>query len=148
MEISKIQAASGICLTDQCHIWRSKFIDKASKCETELKRLSANQQDAKLHFKGMAEKILAKNEAGKTKADKNEFLIRLLEELIPLIELRAEIAHSQLLSVSATSAELAMFQNANCMHTHFDKLTVLSAEQRKRAYDRLSSIAGQLAQIK
>lgn len=147
MEMSKIIAANGTDDAGQWHIWRSKFFDKAAKCEGELKRLSGSAADAKLHFKAMAEKILSTNKAGKTKLEKNEALIKMLEELIPLIELRAELAHSHFVCATDLDAGLAMFKNANSSHIHFDRLTVLSGEQRKKAYDRLASIAGQLAKV-
>jgi hypothetical protein len=147
MEITKIKPADDLDHTSQWHIWRSKYFDKCAKCECELKRLSASSVDAKMHFKAMAEKILSSNKAGKTKLEKNESLIKLLEELIPLIDLRAELAHSHFVCTTGFTDGVAMLQNANFTHIHFDKLTVLSAEQRKRAYDRLASIAGQLAKL-
>ena len=132
---------------DLLHIWRSKFLDKSAKCERDLKRLTLSSTDAKLPYKALAEKVLATQQAGKTKAEKNESLIKLLQELLPIIELRAELAHSQLVNTSFADADFAMFQNANCSHPHFDKITVLSSEQRKKVYGRLAWIAGQLATI-
>jgi hypothetical protein len=147
MEMSKIIPANGLDDAGQWHIWRSKYFDKAAKCEGELKRLSGSPTDAKMHFKAMAEKILSTNKSGKTKSEKNETLIKLLDELIPLIELRAELAHSHFVRATGQESGLAMLKNANFSHVHFDKLTVLSSDQRRKAYDRLASIAGQLAQI-
>jgi hypothetical protein len=147
MEMSKIVSAAAIDDAGQWHIWRSKYFDKAAKCEGELKRLSGSPADAKMHFKAMAEKILSTQNAGKTKSDKNETLIRLLDELIPLIELRAELAHSYFVCATGQESGIAMLKNANFSHIHFDKLTVLTNDKRKKAYDRLASIAGQLAKI-
>lgn len=147
MEMSKIIPVSSLDDTGQWHIWRSKFFDKAAKCESELRRLSDSPADAKMHFKAMAEKILSTSRAAKTKPEKNEVLIKLLEELIPLIELRAELAHSHFVCATGLETGVAMLKNANFSHIHYDKLTVLTGEQRKKAYDRLASIAGQLAKF-
>lgn len=147
MEMSKIVPSSSSDDANQWHIWRSKFFDKSSKCEGELRRLSGSSADAKMHFKAMAEKILSTDRSGKTKSEINEVLIKLLEELIPLIELRAELAHSHFVCTTGHDAGVAMLKNANFSHIHYDKLTVLTGEQRKKTYDRLASIAGQLAKI-
>lgn len=147
MEMSKIIPASSLDDAGQWHIWRSKFFDKAAKCEGELRRVSGSPADAKMHFKAMAEKILSTNRAAKSKPDKNEVLIKLLEELIPLIELRAELAHSHFVCATGLETGVAMLKNANFSHVHYDKLTVLTGEQRKKAYDRLASITGQLAKF-
>lgn len=147
MEMSKIIPTSSLDDTGQWHIWRSKFFDKAAKCEGELRRLCRSPADGRMHFKAMAEKILSTNRAGKTKLEKNEALIKLLEELIPLIELRAELAHSHFVCATGFETGVAMFKNANFSHVHYDKLTVLTGDQRKKTYDRLASIAGQLAKF-
>ena len=147
MEMTRIVAATSMDETAQLHVWRSKFFDKAAKCEAELKRLSASSADAKLHFKVMAEKLLNSSKNNKLKAAKDEALIRLIEELVPLIELRAELAHSHFIKTANQDHGLAMLKNANFSHMYFDRITVLSAEQRKRAYDRLASIAGELAKL-
>ena len=147
MEMTKIYAATAMDETAQLHVWRSKFFDKSAKCEAELKRLSASPADAKLHFKVMAEKLLTTSKNNKLKVAKDEALIRLIEELVPLIELRAELAHSHFINSANQDHGLAMLKNANFFHVHFDRITVLSAEQRKKAYDRLASIAGQLAKL-
>jgi hypothetical protein len=141
MEMSKIVAGSAMEELGQLHVWRSKFFDKAAKCERELRRISLSPATDKTHFKVMAEKILTANKA------KDKILTKLIEELIPLIELRAELAHSDFFGFVVTDTRHAMFQNACFSHTHFEKLTVLSDDQRKKAYDRLASIAGQLAKI-
>ena len=80
----------------QLHIWRSKFFDKAAKCERELRRLSLSPATDKTHFKVMAEKILT------TKSAKEKILVNLVEELIPLIDLRAELAHSHFVGFTNT----------------------------------------------
>ena len=131
---------------DAMHIWRSKFIDKASKCEAEIRRIAVSDSDKKLPFKALAEKILAeraKTESGK----KSEPLVKLLEELIPLIELRAELAHSQIVNEKHNANGFLFLRNAQSSHKHFDKIVSLTAEHRKIAYDRLSSIAGQMAKL-
>jgi transketolase len=147
MEPSKSLSGNGSEELNQLHIWRSKFLDKTAKIEGELKRLARSSTDAKLQFKALAEKLLATQNAGKTKAEKNDHLIKLLQELLPIIELRAELAHSQLINAGNADSGLAMFKNANCIHPHFDRITVISSDQRKKAYDRLAWIAGQLASI-
>jgi hypothetical protein len=141
MEMSKIVAGNAIDELGHLHIWRSKFFDKAAKCERELRRLSLAPPNDKTHFKVMAEKILTANKA------KNKTLSSLVEELIPLIDLRAELAHSHFVGFANTDTRHAMFQNACFSHIHFEKVTVLSDEQRKKAYDRMASIAGQLAKV-
>jgi transketolase len=146
METS-IAAATGLSKLDQEHLWRSKFIDKSAKCEAELRRLSQSVSDSKMHFKAMTEKVIASQKDSKTKHLKSDTLLKLLEELIPLIELRAELAHSHFLDSVSSDAGYAILKNANFSHIHFDKLTVISSDQRKKSYDRLSSITGQLATL-
>ena len=142
MEMVKIVQPEIVDQTGLLHIWRSKFFDKASKCERELRRILALPANDKTHFKMMAEKLLTSK-----KPDKNTPLAKLVEELIPLIELRAELAHSHFVGFGRDQATVAFFENACFTHVHFKKLTVLSEDQRKKAYDRLSSIAGQLAKV-
>ena len=132
--------------TDAMHLWRSKFIDKASKCEGEIRRIASKPADKKMPFKALAEKILAERimlEAGK----KSEPLVKLLEELLPLIDLRAELAHSQIVSESRGATGYLFLRNAQSSHKHFEKIVSLTLDHRKVAYDRMSSIAGQIAKL-
>jgi hypothetical protein len=140
MEMTKIILPNVADELVQMHLWRSKFFDKASRCERELRRLLALPANDKSHFKVMAEKLIATK-----KDEKKSALPRLVDELIPLIELRAELAHSHFVGFSGTESTDAMFENASFSHIHFSKYTVLTNEQRNQAYGRLSWIAGQLA---
>ncbi|MBK8373876.1 hypothetical protein [Sphingorhabdus sp.] len=131
---------------DAMHIWRSKFVDKASKCETEIRRIAVAVGDKKMPFKALAEKILAdrrKIESGK----KSEPIVKLLEELVPLIELRAELVHSQIVNEKHSKNGFLFLSNAQGSHAHFDRIVSLTAEQRKIAYDRIATIAGQMAKL-
>lgn len=142
MEMVKITSPDFSADQDKIHIWRSKFFDKTSKCERELRRLLALPSNDKSHFKVMAEKVIAAN-----MGEKKTSLTKLVEELIPLIELRAELAHSHFVGLNEGETSDAMFDNACFTHKHFKRLAVLSHDQRKNAFDRLSWIAGQLATI-
>jgi hypothetical protein len=108
------------------HIWRSKFLDKASKCETEIRRIAATPNEKKMPFKALAEKILADRSKTET-AKKNEPILKLLEEL--------------------NTNGFLFLRNAQSSHKHFEKIVSLTAEHRKIAYDRLSAIAGQIAKL-
>lgn len=131
---------------DVMHIWRSKFIDKASKCETEIRRIAVTATEKKMPFKALAEKILADRSKMET-AKKSEPIVKLLDELIPLIELRAELAHSQIVHEKHNTNGFLFLRNAQSSHKHFEKIVSLTAEHRKIAYDRLSAIAGQIAKL-
>ena len=125
MEMTKITAANSADEEERIHIWRSKFFDKASKCERELRRILDLPND--------------------DKNKKKSPLTKLVNELIPLIELRAELAHSHFVGFGAGSENSALFDNACLTHPHFRKLMAISEEQRVKTYQRLSWIAGQLA---
>ncbi len=140
MEMTKIILPNVADELVQMHLWRSKFFDKASRCERELRRLLALPANDKSHFKVMAERLMATK-----KDDKKCALYKLVDELIPLIELRAELAHSHFVCFSGTESTDAMFENASFSHIHFSKFTVITNERRKHTYDRVCWIAGQLA---
>lgn len=140
MEMTKITAANAADEDERIHIWRSKFFDKASKCERELRRILNLPNNDKSHFKTIAEKILTDD-----KNKKKSPLTKLINELIPLIELRAELAHSHFVGFGAGNENSALFDNACLTHPHFRKLMAISEEQRVKTYQRLSWIAGQLA---
>ena len=143
---SAIEAGSGLSKEDEAHIWRSKFINKSAKCEAELRRLLKMAPTSRLHFKVMAENLLSSQKDANAKNSKGNNLKNLLEELIPLIELRAELAHSIFIDGQHQDGSI-LLKNANFAHAHFDKLTFISADMRKKTYDRLSWIVGQLASI-
>lgn len=142
MEMTKITAGTAGDEVERIHIWRSKFFDKASKCERELRRILELPNNDKSHFKTMAEKILTEE-----KNKKKSPLTNLVDELIPLIELRAELAHSHFVGLDAGNNNDALFDNACLTHVHFRKLMAISAEQRANTYSRLSWIAGQLTTV-
>jgi hypothetical protein len=124
------------------HLWRSKFIDKCAKCEREIRRLSNVSNDGRAFLKAMTEKLLMDSTD-----DENQALTKHLTQLLPLVDLRGEIAHSELLRVEADTQNAAVFQNANFSHAQFEKHLVISAEQRRSALQIAGSVAGQLAKI-
>jgi hypothetical protein len=148
MEMFKINAAHPVDLHGQVHIWRSKFIDKCAKCEAQLRRLAQLDNSKKIHFKTLADELLSNAKKGKNTAQKSSQISDWISELLPLIDLRAELAHSHLLVEDQNSiGGTAAFQNANFTHTHFQRIILISADQRKHAYDRLAWITGQLTHL-
>jgi hypothetical protein len=144
-EISKPEPRKLDALSEW-HLRKSKFLCKAAKCEAELRRLAATPADSKLHFKALAEKLRATKPAAK-QAPSNTPSDKILEELLPLIDLRSELAHSYIYANHGLDPDKILIKNAQDRHLHFEKVTLLSAEEFKNAYDRLSWIVGQLAKI-
>ena len=141
MEMTKITAANAADEEERVHIWRSKFFDKASKCERELRRILDLPNNDKSHFKTMAEKILNDD-----KNKKKSPLTKLVNELIPLIELRAELAHSHFVGFGAGSENSALFDNACLIAPAFQKADGdLRRAEKSRPTGSPSWIAGQLA---
>jgi hypothetical protein len=143
--ILKLEART-IDAVSEWHLRKSKYLCKAAKCEAELRRLAATPADAKLHFKALAEKFRTTNGTAK-KVALNAQSDKLLEELLPLIDLRSELAHSCFHANVGLDPDNILIKNAQDQSIHFEKVTLLSADAFKKAYDRLSWIAGQLAKI-
>lgn len=133
---------------DYAHIWRSKFIDMSAKCEGQLRRILEISANSPAQYRQMAKAVLkeVEDKAKPTKQDKQ--LAKICAELLPLIDLRAEIAHSQLSHFTSDNEHYSGWANAKQSHSHFSKMTLLTKEQQDSAYVKLASIANQLSQLK
>ena len=92
-DIKELCSSIGLSPKDECHIWRSKFFDQSARCEARLRRIFM----AKRPIDAVPHQFKATAVAVKQKIDGqvcDEKLIVIIDELLPLIELRAYLAHS------------------------------------------------------
>ncbi len=132
---------------DDAHIWRSKFIDQASKCERELRLIyTKTHTSAKPPaLKTMAEAFCAESQLTE---EKNKKIANLCLSLLPLIELRAHVAHSKIGVAMIDDQQVITLANASNQTAHGQLLLILSEDEQKSAQIRIASIANQLSQFR
>ncbi len=132
---------------DKAHIWRSKFIDQASKCETELRWIYAKTHPAAKvpAFKTMAETFCS---ATFLTDGQNKRLAKLCQSVLPLIELRANVAHSEIGIAMIDDQQMITLANANGRFAKGRLLLALSDEEQKSAQKEMASVANQLSQFR
>jgi hypothetical protein len=132
---------------DRAHIWRSKFIDQASKCEGELRLLYARTHpSAKApSFKTMAETLYSATTLTDTQ---NKRLSKLCEALLPLIALRASVCHSELGIAVIDDQQFITLANANGHLSHGRLFLALCEEEQKAAQKEMANLANQLRQFR
>ena len=128
---------------DDAHIWRSKYFDQSARCETRLRRILSilKPSEAIPHqFKSVAIAVRQSSEKGSL-SDK---LISTVDELLPLIELRAYLAHSALRLITIDGDHLVAFAHAGGDQEYGQKVMLLTTEQRNHALKKLTTIADRL----
>ena len=128
---------------DEAHIWRSKFFDQSARCEARLRRVLARvrpRESIPHQIKAVA--IAAKQAA--ESGPNHDKLIATVNELIPLIELRAYLAHSAMRLIALDGDHLVAFAHAGGDQEFGQKVILLNTEQRLHALRRLTYLAGRL----
>jgi hypothetical protein len=128
---------------DAAHIWRSKFFDQSARCEARLRRVVAKVRPGEPvphQFKAVA---LAAKQAAETGPNRDK-LIAAVDELLPLIELRAYLAHSAMRLIALEGDHLVAFAHAGGDQEFGQKVMLLNTEQRLHALRRLTNLAGRL----
>jgi hypothetical protein len=132
---------------DDAHIWRSKYFDQSARCEARLRKIIElrHPRDAVPHqFKAVA---LAAKQIG-LEEPRDEKLILAVEELIPLIELRAQLAHSVLRLMTIDGNQFVTFANAGGDQEFGQKVVMLTLEQRTNALKKLANISERLKRVR
>ena len=146
-DMSPISAATQKTALDKAHIWRSKFIDQASKCEGDLRLIyAATHPDAKIpSFKAMAETLSATTSLNDAQ---NKRLAKLCKALLPLIDLRANVAHSEIGIATIDDEPMITLANANGRLNQGKLYLALSDEERTASHKEMSTLANQLNQFR
>lgn len=74
----------------------------------------------------------------------NDKLIAIVDELVPLIELRAYLAHSPMRLMARDGDDLVAFAHAGGDQEYGQKVMLLTTEQRAHALKRLTNLADRL----
>lgn len=128
---------------DEAHIWRSKYFDQAARCETRLRRILSilRPSEAIPHqFKAVAIAVKQSSE----NCSVGDKIIATVDELLPLIELRAYLAHSALRLMTIDGDHLVAFAHAGGDQEYGQKVMLLTTEQRIHSLKRLTTIADRL----
>ena len=128
---------------DDAHIWRSKYFDQSARCEARLRRIltEIRPSDAVPHqFKAVAIAVKHATEAN----SKDDKLIAVVDELLPLIELRAYLAHSAMRLMALDGDHLVAFAHAGGDQEYGQKVMLLTTEQRTHALKKLTNLAERL----
>ena len=133
-------AEPAISAIDQVHIWRSKFLDYSARCETRLRVLHTNNSQKSeifLQIKALAASVKSEGK-GCLK------LTSAIDELMPLIELRAELAHSVVTLLNFNSQQTAVFVNADNKSRYGRHALILGVDEREAALKKIKNIAERL----
>ena len=128
---------------DDAHIWRSKYFDQSARCETRLRRilfLLRPTEPVPHQFKAVAIAVKQAADNGSIA----EKLVAAVEDLLPLIELRAYLAHSAMRLMTIDGDDLVAFAHAGGDQEFGQKVMLLTTEQRAHALRKLTSIAEKL----
>jgi hypothetical protein len=128
---------------DDAHIWRSKYFDQSARCEARLRRLLVSIRPSEPiphQFRAVA--IAAKQLA---QADPDgDKLVATIEELLPLIELRAYLAHSAMRLMALNGDHLVAFAHAGSDQEFGQKVMLLNTRQRNSALKKLTNLTSRL----
>jgi len=132
--------------SDTAHIWRSKLIDKFAQCERELRLIYGAETSVYVPLKQLAITISKRIASASHPAKQNVKLDGLITQLLPLIELRGEIAHAQLMEPDGLEARDVLLAPVVGHSQYYSKIIYITSEQRREAYSTISRIANQLQQ--
>lgn len=130
-------SASSINGIDQIHIWRSKFLDYSARIETRLRLLHnfrSPKSDNFLQFKSLATTVKAENSSCLKLAET-------IDELMPLIELRAELAHSVVTLLNFNAQQTAVFVNADNKFRFGRRALMLAVDEREQALKKIKNMS-------
>ena len=128
---------------DDAHIWRSKYFDQSARCEGRLRRILASErptENVPHQFRAVA---IALKQTAEGRPTENK-LIAIIDDLLPLIELRAYLAHSAMRLMALDGDHLVAFAHAGGDQEFGQKVMLLTTEQRAHALKKLTNIAERL----
>jgi hypothetical protein len=138
--VGNFEPAASVSAIDQVHIWRSKFLDYSARCETRLRllhHLQSPSNEAFLQIKSLALAV----KAAKQNSTK---LAEAIDELLPLIELRAELAHSAVTLLNVNTQQTAVFVNAANKAPFGRNALMLDQDDRDNALKKIKKVAEHL----
>ena len=138
--VGNIAAAATVSSIDQIHIWRSKFLDYSARCETRLRLLHHLQSpkcETFLQIKALATTV-------KAGCQNCTNLAEAIDELLPLIELRAGLAHSVVALLNVNAQQTAVFVNADNKARYGRNALMLDINERDNALTKIKNIADRL----
>jgi hypothetical protein len=128
---------------DDAHIWRSKFFDQSARCETRLRQIlvTIRPSDPVPHqFRAVA--IAAKQSA--EIGHMEDKIIDIVDDLLPLIELRACLAHSAMRLITINKDNIVAFTLIGGDQEFGQKVMLLNSNQRSQALSALTKLAGRM----
>lgn len=142
-----LTAGAGENPKDTAHIWRSRYFDQSARCEARLRKiieLKRPRDQVPHQFKAVA---LAVKQIGLEDTN-DEKLAVVVDELLPLIELRAQLAHSVMRLMTIDGNQYVTFANADGDQEYGQKVVMLTIDQRNNALKKLSNISERLKRIR
>ena len=128
---------------DESHIWRSKFFDQSARCEARIRRVfMAKRPSDPIPHQFRAVSIALKQTNDGNACD--EKLIAIIDELLPLIELRAYLAHSAMRLMALDGDHLVAFAHAGGDQEYGQKVMMLTTVQRGHALKKMTTLADRL----
>jgi hypothetical protein len=128
---------------DNSHIWRSKFFDQSARCEARLRLiLAATRPSDPIPHQFRAVAIAAKQSAEIGHAENK--IVAIVDELLPLIELRACLAHSAMRFLAVNGDYIVAFTLIGGDQEFGQKVMLLNSAQRAHALSKLTSLAGRM----
>ena len=141
--IQELGASSGTTPKDECHIWRSKFFDQSARCEARLRRVFMAHRPTDMvphQFKALS---IAVKQCSDDK-ESTEKLIAIIDEILPLIELRAYLAHSAMRLMALNGDHVIAFAHAGGDQEYGQKVMMLTTAQRTSALKKVTSLSNRL----
>ena len=132
---------------DKSHIWRSKYFDQSARCEARLRRIlevNGPTETIPHQFKAVAIAVKHASEANRL----DEKLVAIVDELLPLIELRAYLAHSAMRVMTLGGDQVVAFARAGGDQEYGQKVMLLTTEQRTKALKKLAILAERLKKVR
>jgi hypothetical protein len=145
--INSVFAQSSHNPKDEAHIWRSRYFDQSARCEARLRKiveLKRPKDQVPHQFKAVA---LTAKQIGLEDTNDEKLAIA-VDELMPLIELRAQLAHSVMRLMTIDGNQLVTFANAGGDQEYGQKVVMLTIDQRSNALKKLSNISERLKRIR
>jgi hypothetical protein len=141
--VKELSSSIGISPKDECHIWRSKFFDQSARCESRLRQLFVAKRpaDAVPHQFRAVSIALKQSSEGQ---EQDEKLVTIIDEILPLIELRAYLAHSPMRLMALEGDLSVVFAHAGADQECGQKVMMLTSDQRTNALRKISNLAERL----
>jgi hypothetical protein len=133
---------------DDAHVWRSKIVEKCAMAERAIVALLSKRgidTGGKAPLSQKIEKL--RKIVGDAPAKRSDRTLRqTLDELVPLAELRSELAHSTTALAVIDGERFIILRNAGDKHPEVDRRVVIAIDKMNEISRRLNAVANRLKQ--